>query len=76
MTLAELGKNGDQVVRLYAEPADILVLQHCHLIEIPVRAMMRSFAQQFGNLRTCCIIDGNDTLRILKTYRKCGLSPD
>jgi hypothetical protein len=29
MTLAELGKNGDQVVRLYAEPADILVLQHC-----------------------------------------------
>jgi hypothetical protein len=76
MTFADLGKNGDQIVRLYAEPADILVLQHCHVITTPVRAMMRAFAQQFGNLRTCCIIDGYDTLRILKTYRKCGLTPD
>lgn len=76
MTFADLGKNGDQIVRLYAEPADVLVLQHCHVITTPVRAMMRAFAQQFGNLRTCCIIDGYDTLRILKTYRKCGLTPD
>lgn len=76
MTFADLGKNGDQIVRLYSEPADVLVLQHCHVITTPVRAMMRAFAQQFGNLRTCCIIDGFDTLRILKTYRKCGLVPD
>lgn len=76
MTFADLGKNGDQIVRLYAEPADILILQHCHTITTPVRAMMRAFAQQFGNLRTCCIIDGFDTLRILKTYSKCGLAPD
>lgn len=76
MTFADLGKNGDQIVRLYSEPADVLILQHCHVITTPVRAMMRAFAQQFGNLRICCVIDGFDTLRILQTYSKCGLCPD
>jgi hypothetical protein len=29
MTLADLGKDGDQIDRLFSEPADILLLQHC-----------------------------------------------
>lgn len=76
MTLAELGKNGDQIYRLYEEPADLLVLQHCHEITPPVRRVMRAFAQQMGNPRSYCIIDGYDTLRLLTAYRKCGLGGD
>ena len=73
MTLAELGKNGDQINRLYEEPADLLVLQHCHEITPPVRRVMRAFAQQMGNPRRYCLIDGYDTLRLLTAYGKCGL---
>lgn len=73
MTLADLGKNGDQIDRLFSEPADLVVLQHCHEITPPVRGMMRAYAQRMGQLRTFCVIDGYDTLRILAAYDKCGL---
>jgi hypothetical protein len=75
MKMAQLGKNGDQIVRLFTEPADLFVLQHCHEITSPVRSTMRAFAQQTGRLRLFCIIDGYDTFRILKAYKKCGLDP-
>jgi hypothetical protein len=74
MTNADLGKNGDQINRLFAEPARLLVLQHCHQITSPVRDTMRAFAQQMGNPRLFCLIDGYDTLRVLKAYGKCGLA--
>jgi hypothetical protein len=45
MAMAQLGKNGDQIDRLFSEPADLLVLQHCHEIKTPVRAAMRAYAQ-------------------------------
>lgn len=76
MTMAELGKNGDQIDRLFSEPAEILVLQHCHEVTHPVRAVMRAYAERVGHLRLFCIIDGYDTLRILQTFRKCGLDPN
>ena len=72
MTMAELGKNGDQISRLYQEPSDLLILQHCHEITNPVRLMMRAFSNQINNLRQYCIIDGYETLRILESYEKCG----
>lgn len=75
MTLADLGKNGDQINRLFTEPAELLVLQHCHEITPAVIGMMRAFSQQFGNLRTYCVINGYDTLRILEFNKKCGLAP-
>ena len=74
MTPADLGKNGDQIGRLFSEPADLLILQHCHEVTKAVRQQMRAYAQQMGNPRRFCIIDGYDTLRILKAYRKCGFS--
>lgn len=76
MTLAQLGKNGDQINRLFMEPADLLIIQHCHEITPPVRMMMRAFANQSGNLRQYCIIDGHDTLSILRAYDKCGFTQD
>lgn len=58
MTPADLGKNGDQIGRLFNEPADLLVLQHCHEVTPAVRKQMRAYAQQMGNPRQFCVIDG------------------
>jgi hypothetical protein len=74
MTVADLGKNGDQIDRLFTEPADLFILQHCHEITQPVRGMMRAYAQQMGRPKLFCLISGYDTLRILKAYGRCGLS--
>jgi hypothetical protein len=70
MTVADLGKNGDQISRLFSEPSDFVVLQHCHEVTSAVRDHMRAFATRIGQLRPFCIIDGADTVRILKAYRK------
>ena len=73
LTLAGLGKNGDQIDRLFSEPADLLVLQHCHRIMSPIRSTMRAYASRIGDIRNFCLVDGRDTLRLLRAYRKCGL---
>lgn len=74
MEMADLGKNGDQIFRLFSEPAELFIIQHCHEITTPVRAHMRAFASQVGRLRLFCIINGYDTIRILKAYNKCGFN--
>ena len=72
MTVADLGKNGDQIYRLFSEPADIVLLQHCHAITQPVRAHMRAFATSTHRPRPFCLIDGADTVRILKAHSLLG----
>lgn len=74
MTSADLGKNGDQIGRLFDEPADLLILQHCHEVTNAVRKQMRAYAQQMSNPRRFCIIDGYETLRILAANGLCGLN--
>lgn len=69
MTLTDLGKNGDQIGRLFSEPANLLILQHCHAVVPAVREAMQAYAQNIGNPRRWCVIDGFDTLRILRAYR-------
>jgi hypothetical protein len=66
MTLADCGKNGDQIYRLFNTPADVFVLQHCHKVSPAVRKTMEAFAFSRYS-RTCMftIIDGYDTARIL-----------
>jgi len=66
----DLGKNGDQIVRLFGEPADIYILQHCHIISNSVKHTMEAFASRFFQQSLYSIIDGIDTLRILKAYKK------
>jgi len=68
MSLSHLGKNNDQIVRLAKEPAQVLCVQHCHDVTPPVRETLRAFAVQPGNARRFCIIDGRDSLRLLKAY--------
>lgn len=70
MTLAECGKNGDQIDRLFSEPADLLILQHCHSVKTDVRNTMKAFASRIYDLRYFTIIDGYDTVRLLKAYNK------
>ena len=65
MTVADLGKNGNQIIRLSQEPANVLIVQHCHDITPDVRTMLQAIATQPGNPRYYCCIDGRQTLRIL-----------
>ena len=67
MTVRALGKPGDQVGRLFSEPAELLVLQHSHEIKPSVINMMDAYAHDLRNPRKYTIIDGSDTARILKT---------
>gem|GEM_PF-1218489 len=68
MGLNHLGKNNDQIVRLAEEPADVLFVQHCHDILPAVRKTLRAFAVQPSYPRRYCLIDGRDSLRLLKAY--------
>jgi len=70
MKLTHLGKNADQIYRLAQEPAQVLIVQHCHDILSPVRATLRAFAVRPGESRRYCLIDGRDSLRLIKAYDK------
>jgi hypothetical protein len=72
MTVADLGKNGDQISRLFMEPADLLLPQHCSSVTPAVRDHMRAFATRVARLRHFVIIDGADTIRILRRHSKLG----
>lgn len=68
MTLEMCGKRADQIFRLAGAPADVLVLQHSHLITEAVRETLRAFAVAPHRPRKYCLIDGQATYRILKAY--------
>jgi hypothetical protein len=68
---AYCGKNGDQIFRLFNAPADVFVLQHCHKVQPATRATMSAFARSdLNSKRRFCIIDGYDTLKLLRHFGK------
>jgi hypothetical protein len=67
MTIAMLGKNGDQLQRLASTDAEILVIQHCHEIRPEVFNLLRSIASDFRHVRRYLVLDGFDTYRILSS---------
>lgn len=75
MTPKDLGKNGDQLYRLFNIPADIYIIQHCHAIEPSVRGMAEAFAVRRTLTAPCRLLflDGWDTARLLKAH---GQWPD
>jgi hypothetical protein len=75
MTIAALGKNGDQIDRLFTEPAELLVLQHCHEITPAVVGMMDAYSHNVRRLRSYMILAGADTGRILKSRRLLPAAP-
>ena len=73
MTLDMCGKRADQILRLKDSHADILIVQHCHLIGQNVRKTLRCLAvcpgrMGNGNAQKYCLIDGQATYQILKAY--------
>ncbi len=70
LTIADLGRRGDQIDRLFSEPADLLVLQHCHYVRKEVYRMMETYASNFRQPRRYSVIDGPTTWQILKAYNK------
>ncbi|MBX9151984.1 hypothetical protein [Rhodococcus qingshengii] len=68
MKIAHLGKNGDQTDRIAQTAAGLLVVQHCHSITAQVHYMLHSYAAQPGNLRRYMLVDGFDTIRILRHH--------
>jgi hypothetical protein len=72
LTPAKMGKNGDQIQRLFESDAQILILQYWGEISERVREQMRAFATltslQRGETIYYCLIDGVDTARLIQAY--------
>lgn len=74
LTPALMGKNGDQIQRLFSSPAEVFILQYWFQIEDSVREQMEMAAKirSWTMCRTIyyCIIDGQDSVRLIKAYPK------
>jgi hypothetical protein len=65
-----MGKRGDQLIRAFEEPVELIVVQHCNKIENTIVRMTESLAYDPRRPRRYCIIDGAETAQILSTYGK------
>lgn len=74
LTPGKLGKNGDQIQRLFRSPADVYIVQYWGQIDESVIEQMRLIATAKSYYESRCIfygeIDGQDTLRIIKAYKE------
>ncbi|MDB5425812.1 MAG: hypothetical protein JWQ29_3228 [Phenylobacterium sp.] len=72
LTIARMGKNGDQAVRLLREPASVFVVQHWREIDSEVIDLIRSLAiarsATTGEPIFYCIINGQDSDRLVRAY--------
>ncbi|MGE0283942.1 MAG: hypothetical protein AB7P20_25480, partial [Rhizobiaceae bacterium] len=72
LTPARMGKNGDQALRLFEEPADVFIVQHWREIGSAVRTLVQSLALAHSVTRRksliYCFIDGQDSQRLLDAY--------
>jgi len=57
-----MGKRGDQLIRAFEEPVDLIVVQHCNKIENTVVRITESLAYDPRRPRRYCIIDGADSI--------------
>jgi hypothetical protein len=78
LTPKKLGKNGNQIQRLFLSPAEIFVVQYHSQIDQDVIEQMRAFAAlnsvREGKRIWYGLIDGDDTNRLLAAYpRQFGL---
>ena len=72
MTIADCGKNGDQIVRLFTTPADLFVVQYVGPIaDMLVRDVQGKVSELRAQGRKAhfLIIDGQDTARLLHAYK-------
>lgn len=73
MTIADCGKNGDQLVRLFTSPAELFVVQFvgtvAEMVIKDVEGKVRELRTQ-GKPAHFLILDGQDTARLLHAYGK------
>lgn len=73
MEIADCGKNGDQILRLLDSPAQLFIIQFVGEVS---EAIIRDIEQkvlakrQAGQSASYCIINGQDTARLLFAYSK------
>jgi hypothetical protein len=74
LTPAKLGKNGDQIQRLFSAPADLYVVQYHDQIAQSVVEQMEAFAKvnAMHGAKTVffMVIDGDDSNRLMAAYPK------
>jgi hypothetical protein len=72
LTPAKMGKNGDQIQRLFQSPADLFIVQYWGEIDQSVVEQVQSFAQlrsvHLAKTVYFCLIDGDDSNRIIDAY--------
>ena len=73
MEIADCGKRGDQIVRLFDTPADLFVIQYVGPI---AELLIKDVQGKVANLRASgkdanfLIMDAQDTARVLRAYGK------
>lgn len=65
-----MGSRGDQLVRAFGEPVDVIVVQHCRKIANTVVKTAEAMALDPRDPKRFCILDGADTARLLKLHGK------
>jgi len=74
LTPARMGKNGDQIQRLFIEDADVFLLQYGGQIAPTVIQQMAAYAQNkslaTGRLIQYGVVDGEDSARLVAAYPK------
>lgn len=77
MKPTDLGKNGDQLYRLFNIPAQVFVVQHCHNIGAAVRKQAEAFALQRSFTSPCRVVfvDGITTARLLRAHGQWPAAP-
>lgn len=72
LTPAKLGKNGDQIQRLFGTDADVFLVQYWAQVDETVSEQMRAMATvrslMTGSTISYGIIDGDDTARLVLAY--------
>lgn len=75
LTPASMGKNGDQIQRLFASPAEVFIVQYWGQIDESILLQMGEFAKAKsaveGKEIFYGIIDGQDTIKIINAYPNC-----
>jgi len=73
LTPGKMGKNGDQIQRLFRCPADVFIVQYWREVEDNVYEQMMQFAQlkSYFENRTIWhgVIDGDDSNRLMLAYQ-------
>ncbi len=74
LTPKKMGKNGDQISRLFSSSADMFFVAYHSKVDESILSQMEAFAigkSLSGNTIYICIIDGEDLNRLCQAYRTC-----